>query len=129
MTTVATCLDCLTNILPSSAMVSGRTAHGQAIGRRLQTPRGVLVDDPNYGFYLAGYLNDDLSTSDIGKIQSGIEAECLKDARTLTAAATVTLSGSGDLLTLTAEIFLTDAAGPFRLVVSVSALAFALAVT
>ncbi len=127
MSDLGTCLDCLTDLNPSSAMVSGRTALAQAIARRLQTPRGVLFDDPNYGFDVAGYLNDDLSTSDLGKIQSGITEECKKDARVIDASCVVTLSGSGDLLTLRAEISLVGAAGPFALVVEVSNLGLALA--
>lgn len=129
MSDLGTCLDCLTDLNPSSAMVSGRLALGQAIGRRLQTPRGVLTDDPNYGFYVAGYLNDDLSQADLGRIQSGIAEECKKDARVIDAACVVTLAGSGDLLKLTAEISLSDGAGPFTLVVQVTGLLFALSVT
>jgi phage baseplate assembly protein W len=107
-------------------MVSGRAALGQAIGRRLQTPRGTLVDDRDYGFDLLGSLNDDLSASDLGKLQSAIDDECLKDPRVIAATSTVTVSGSSGALTLTATIVLTDTVGPFKFVVSVSDLGFAL---
>jgi hypothetical protein len=97
-------------------MVSGRRCLGEAIARRLQTPRGGLIDDPNYGFDLSGELNDDVTQEDVARMSSSIEAECLKDERVFGATATVVFANG----TLLVTIKLTDSAGPFLLVLQVT---------
>lgn len=109
-------LDCVTDLAPTMRMVSGRTALAQAIARRLITPRGTLIDDPNYGFDVRQYLNDDLGPRDIGLISAGIVAQCLQDERVFAAQASVVLTAG----VLVVTISLTDAAGPFKLVLGVS---------
>ena len=103
---------------PTGIEVSGRTCLAQAIARRLLTPRGRLLDDPNYGFDVAGYMGDDLSTSDLAQIRAGIENECVKDERVEGATAELTLAANGTLLI---NVTLSDADGPFTLVLAVSA--------
>jgi phage baseplate assembly protein W len=110
-------LSCISDLTSEMRMVSGRILHAEAIARRLQTPRGRLIDDPNYGFDLTGYIDDDVSPADIARIQASSAAECLKDQRTL--AATVTIQFLSGVLIV--SILLTDAAGPFSLVLSISA--------
>lgn len=109
-------MSCVTDIRPG--MVSGRRALGESVARRLQTPRGRLIDDPNYGHDLTGELNDDVTHADIARMSSSIEAECLKDERVLAAAAAVTFSAGVLVVTIT----LTDGAGPFVLVLKVTSL-------
>lgn len=98
-------------------MVTGRTALAQAILRRLITSRGGLIGYPNYGFDLTRYLNDDISPLGLAQIRSGVEAECIKDERCIAASAIVTLSAVGLLIV---NLKLTDAQGPFQLVLAVS---------
>lgn len=98
---------------------TGRLVVVEAIGRRLQTPRGRLMGDPDYGFDLAGYLNDDVTPSVIAWIQSQIEAEALKDERVVMADATVTLATS-DVLTVTLALVLSDG-DSFDLTITVDA--------
>jgi hypothetical protein len=114
MADLGTCMTCVTDIRPS--MATGRRCHGEAIARRYQTPRGGLIDDPNYGFDLTGELNDDVTQADIARISSGAEAEALKDERTLAAAVSITFVGGALLV----SVVLTDSAGPFLLVLSVT---------
>lgn len=114
---LGTSISCITDLDQNFALVSGRTALGQAVARRLITPRGRLLNDPDYGFDLRQYLNDDLGPGDPARIASGIEQEALKDERVLTASAQVTLMAG----VMTVAIALQDAAGPFTLVLAVSA--------
>lgn len=99
------------------AVISGgNRVVGEAIARRLISPRGSNVGDPTYGFDLTQYLNSDLSPTDVTLIQEGISAECVKDERVLDATVTVVLTGGVLIVT----IFLQTAVGPFTLVLSVS---------
>jgi hypothetical protein len=110
-------LSCVTDLTPDCREVTGFRVLGEAIARRLLTPRGRLIYDPNYGYDLSQFLNADLGPGDTAKITANIQAECLKDERVLQAQASVVLQGS--VLSVTATI--ATAAGPFTLVLSVSA--------
>ena len=114
-------ISCVTDISPDGRVVTGNRVVAEAIARRLSTPRGRLIDDPNYGFDLGGYIHDDMSSADLASLQNGAGAECLKDERVIAADVLATLSAIG-LLTVT--VSLTTGLGPFRLVLSVSATSF-----
>lgn len=116
-TDYGTDLDLLTDLTINMRTISGRPALGQALARRLQTPRGRLLKHPNYGFDLAGRINDDLTQAEIAAIASDVEAECLKDERVLACSVSSVFAAS----TLTVVVTVTDAAGPFALVLAVSA--------
>lgn len=103
---------------PADIMVSGRRCLSEALARRLQTPRGRLIGDPEYGLDVVGYLNDDITPLDIAEMQSAIASECAKDERVATASAVVTMNASGGM---TVDLTITDAVGPFSLVLAVSA--------
>lgn len=111
------CWSCVSDITSPGYYVSGNRAVAEAIARRLQTPRGGLIDDPDYGFDLTAYVNADISPADIALIQSNVDAECLKDERVAAAVSTVTLLATG---VLTVVIQLTAGSGPFTLVLAVS---------
>ena len=117
MTDYGTDLSCVSDLDPTGAEISGRVLLGQALSRRLTTPRGRLLEDANYGFDLRQFVDDDLAPVDLAQIRSSIEAECLKDERVLAATATVTLTNN----VLIVSVNLQDAAGPFPLVLSVTA--------
>jgi hypothetical protein len=117
-TDYGTDISCVNDFAPDGRITSGRHILAEAICRRLITPRGRLIDDPNYGFDLTGYTNDDMSPGDIAAMRVGIEAECLKDERVSAAVATASLAAGG---ILAVGITLTDGNGPFSLVLSVSA--------
>src|SRR5882724_5139925 len=91
---------CVSDLDPRGATVTGFRIIGEAIARRLQTPRGGLLDDPNYGYDLVGELNDDMGAGDTGRIAASVTAECLKDQRVTAATVTVTFVTSG-VLTVT----------------------------
>ena len=110
-------LSCVSDIDPAAYEVSGRLLLGQALSRRLMTPRGRLLEDANYGFDLTQYVNSDLAPVDLAQIRAGIETECLKDERILGATANVQLINN----VLIVNVILLDGVGPFPLVLSVTA--------
>jgi len=114
-------ISCVQDIAADGRPAVGSLIVGEACMRRLITPRGRLIDDPNYGFDLSGYIHDDMGPRDIAALQVGASAECLKDERVLAADVKAVLSGQG---ILTVTVSLTTALGPFRLVLSVSSTTF-----
>jgi hypothetical protein len=100
-----------------SYMAKGFQVVAEAVLRRWSTPRGRLIDDPNYGTDVADSINDDLSPRDIAYLGQQLAAEAQKDERVLKAVVTVTLTTAG-LLTIVGGI--QTAAGPFKMVVAVS---------
>jgi phage baseplate assembly protein W len=99
-------------------LVTGTKALGQAIARRLGTPRGGLFYDRTYGYDLRAFLNADLDDVDIFAIAAATEAECERDERVQRATATVSLNTSTQRLRVAVE--LETAVGPFKLVLDVS---------
>ncbi len=103
-----------TNMDPTMATVTGRLQLAQALVRRLQTPNGRLLTDPDYGYDLLGELNDDLAPADVGRIAAQAAAECRKDERVVEC----TASASFTLGVLTIGLVVTDGKGPFKLVLA-----------
>jgi phage baseplate assembly protein W len=121
-TDYGTDLSCGADLDPNMRTISGRPRLGQAIERYFRTPRGRLLKHPNYGNDLAGRINDDLSQADIASIASDVEAGCLTFEQVLKADVSCVFAAS----TLTVVITITDAAGPFALVLAVSAVSVTL---
>lgn len=113
-------LSCISDLDPAMVEVSGRIALAQACVRRLQTPRGGLLEDPNYGYDIIGEIDGDMTSGDLARVGAQVDAELQKDERVLTSTTAATLIAPG-LLVL--NITLQDQAGPFRLVLSASAVA------
>lgn len=110
-------LFCVTDIDPGAIEVDGRVLLAQALARRLITPRGGLIDDPNYGYDVTQFLNDDIQPATITRMQGQIVAEMLKDERVLAASCQVQFVGSQLMITIS----ITDGIGPFPLVLAISA--------
>ncbi len=115
-------LSCITDLDPAMLEIDGRLVLAQALARRLITPRGGLIDDPNYGYDLRLFLNDDQTAAAVAMIGSGIDAEFLKDERVLASTTTVTFTTRGVLTTVSS---ITDNIGPFSLVLGVGGLTVA----
>jgi hypothetical protein len=104
------------------AFATGRANLSGAIMRRLSTTRGQLVDvvtpstTANYGYDLQQQIGDDMTPRALGMISAGIVAELQKDERIIRAQATSTGTGNA-LLT---DITVTDASGPFKLILAVT---------
>ncbi len=118
-TDFGTDISCVTDLAADGHTVSGQRLVGEAVVRRWSTPRGGLLDDPDYGFSIIDYLNDDMSPADLAALQAGAEAEALKDTRVQSASVVATLAKGTGTLQIVAE--LVTALGPFTLTVAVSA--------
>lgn len=113
---LGTDISCTDDIDPTFRLVSGQRCLAEALYRRLITPRGTLLGDPEYGFDLRGLLNDDeLSPFQVG---AGVEAELRKDPRVREVLVEVVADAVAKSLHLT--ITVTDESGPFLLVLEVT---------
>lgn len=115
-------LSLATDLSADCRVVSGRMALAEALIRRWSTPRGRLIDDPNYGTSLADSLNDDMRVGDIVRLQAAAEAEARKDERVADISSTALFVGNA--LTLTFSI--TDGEGPFTLTIAVTSVSVSL---
>jgi phage baseplate assembly protein W len=75
------------DIHPTLKQVSGTLCLVQALARRLETPRGGLFYDPDYGTDLRKFVNQSGVTR--AQVVSAIQTECLKDQRVASVTATV----------------------------------------
>lgn len=105
------------DIDPYGSIVTGPRIVAEACARRLSTPQGRVIDDPNYGFDLTQFINDDVTNASLAQLRAGAVEECLKDERVLTARCDAVFAKS----ILTVTIAIVDGDGPFSLVLSVSA--------
>ena len=111
-------LSCTLDLDPRCVVVTGRRLLAEAIVRRWITPRGGLIDDPNYGTDVTAYLNDDVTPRDIAALQTAMSQEAEKDERVNSCDISIAIPPHGTgVYTITAQIHDND--GPFTLVVSV----------
>lgn len=106
-----------------SYMATGNQVVAESILRRWTTSPGELIDDPNYGYNVMDLVSADLGVKDIAYAQQQLAQEAQKDERVLSATVKVVLTAAG-FLTITATIV--TAAGPFQLVVAVTAVSVSL---
>ncbi len=114
-------LGCVSDVDFSGRIVTGKRLVAEAVARRLMTPHGGLIGDPNYGYDLAQFLNDDMGPADFAAMVSGITEECLKDERVLSAEVTYeTTKLDSSKLLLEVSITLEISDETFDLVLNVS---------
>lgn len=114
-----------TDLTDAHDVVEGgsRLAIAQAITRRLSTPRGSLLDAPNYGLDVRGYLNRGVTDREINGLAERIRAELAEDDRIRSVSAVVTPSDGGRRLAVALRVVPADVDGPFRLVLVVTSAA------
>lgn len=100
-------------------LVTGRANLAEAVAKRLMTPRGKLHYAPDYGFDLRRFVNANSTPDVLSSVRSNVVGEVTKDERVLSATATVTFIAASE--TLRVEILLTDADGPFKMIVAADA--------
>lgn len=105
---------------PAFSRVTGATCLGQALSRRLETPRGGLWYDPDYGEDVRDRLNDAVGMTTRHALESAVEAECEKDKRVRRASATATFDQAS--YTLSLAISVETAAGPFTFLMKADSL-------
>ena len=104
-------------------MVSGFRVVAEAVFRRWTTPRGRLINYPNYGYDLGQHVNADMSPRDIAAMVANLEAEAKKDER-VAGCTVVAVLGTDGTLTVTGSI--DTGQGPFTMVVAASAVTITL---
>jgi phage baseplate assembly protein W len=114
LTDFGTDISTATGLDPLFVPISGTAV---ALARRLQTARGGLHYDPDYGLDLRAWLNESFDAAGVARLQSAIAAEAAKDERIAAATAAVTLDPRR--MVMTVRIAAVTALGPFRLVLSV----------
>jgi len=85
-------LSCVTDITETLEEVDPFSVQGlgEALLRRLITPRGSLPDDADYGIDIRGYCNRALTRQDLLALEGEIRAELAKDDRVAQVQPTVT---------------------------------------
>lgn len=125
MTTVdyGTTVSCTSDLDVSGNLISGIRVLSEALTRRLLTPRGRLLDDPDYGYDVTGLINADMTSQEINQISGQIDTEIMKDERVTNSSTTAVLNSlPGNVVSLTTTTTVTTGSGPFRLVLNVSAI-------
>jgi len=110
---------CFPDMSPTRKVVSGERCLAEHLASRLETPRGGLFYDPDYGTDLRAYVN----RSGVTKYQltQDIQTECQKDERVDSVTVDVTITNT----TITAFISVqpeNPEIKPFDLTVAVSSL-------
>lgn len=117
-------LDCAEDLTAEMREVSGPIALAQNVYRRLSTPRGMVIDAPDYGRDLRAYLHKGLTPTEQTGIPGEVRAEILKEERIENAEVQVT-AFVDEAMTL--AIRCESAEGPFSLTLDVTAAAVVLA--
>lgn len=99
MTDYGSDLSCATDLTPMMVELEGDDPQivGESNIRRLDTPRGGLVDDPDYGYDLCGELRKPMTAQELRAIPGRIVSELSKDDRNERIEADVTLVGTEEL--------------------------------
>lgn len=95
-------LACVTDITADCAEVDpmSRAAVVQAVLRRLTTPRGKLIDDPDYGFDVRQFANRAATNVELRSIGDQCRGEAVKDDRVFDATITATYDDAARKLTV-----------------------------
>jgi phage baseplate assembly protein W len=105
------------------SLTSGRDLLVQDMLARLDTPRGALFYDDNYGYDLSQHVGEALGPADLYRIEVSVVAELLKDPRVegcVAKASLAPISSSSATQWLRVTITIDDGDGPFDLVVDAS---------
>jgi len=123
-TDLGTDIGCYPDLDASFATVTAFILLGQDLARRLETARGGLFYDSQYGLDLREMVNDTATLANARKRQTQIKGEVEKDERVQRATVTVTylLNSSSATVKLVVE----TAAGPFTYILNVTALTVSL---
>ena len=109
----------LPDLDPYFRVVTGRTAVGQALLRRLVTPRGSLLGEPSYGLDVRGWTNETLDARALRRLESAAATELRRDERVDDVALTATFAG--DVLRLDGRVRLVGSTVPLRLTLAINA--------
>lgn len=109
-------ISCVDDIDPMFGLVSGETTLAQAILRRLSTPRGGLLDDPDFGYDVRALLCDEVTSTSLIAAKAAIANEVEKDERVRMCSADLAFDHRTSKLRI--RLAVTTSRGPFRLTLS-----------
>jgi phage baseplate assembly protein W len=122
MADYGTDLACITGLSPECRSVSGLRLLSEAIVRRLTTPRGRVIDAPDYGTDLHDYLGAEFTPRTSAQIVAAIKGELDKDERIAQSEPVIqTLDSLARSMTIAIAVTTVEGV-TFRLVMSVSQL-------
>jgi hypothetical protein len=101
-------IDCVTDIDPQLSLAYGIRNLGNALLRRLITPRGSLLYDPDYGLDLRAYLNAGLSDGEVTGLAGAVALELEKDERVASAEASMTFIRQAGALRIRCKVDTVD---------------------
>lgn len=87
-------------------VVEGERCFAEGLARRLTTPAGRMLGDPDYGHDLRQYINAAINNT--SHVSLAGENECLKDERTEGVTAEVTLESSVQELSADIKVKVSD---------------------
>jgi phage baseplate assembly protein W len=108
----------------SFAVADGIRNLGNALTRRLTTPRGGLLSDPGYGVDVRRFLSAGVTAAQLAQVKSEVAAEVSKDDRVQNPDVTVTVNAQTASLTISVISELAPGA-PFEFVFRVDKLTVA----
>lgn len=103
--------------------IAGQRVIAEAVLRRLETDRGTLVYDLDYGIGIRSWLNESVTSARLRELEALVASECIADERIASADVTTTWVAASSSLRL--HIIVSPADGvtpPFQLVVAVTSL-------
>jgi phage baseplate assembly protein W len=113
-------ISCVRDLDPG-VEVEGVTALAQALARRLDTPRGGLVDDPDFGFDLRSQLNKGSTQAEMNSLAARIRNELTKDDRVSMVSVTVApLDTRGSSVRVTVRVRPKNSSEPFSMTLAVT---------
>ncbi len=110
-------MSCTDDLTEAMREVTGVLGVAQAIFRRVTTPRGALLDDPDYGLDVRRFLHQAMTPEERATIPGRLRNEIRKDPRIERAGVTVVTLTTDEL---ELDIRCETAEGPFELVASVT---------
>lgn len=107
-------VSCTDDLDALGRVVTGEDALLESLYRRLTTPRGQLITDPDFGLDVRSLLHKGLTAAGLGEIEGRLINELSKDERV--SGVDVALEISADAQTVTGSLVVGYGPGPFRLV-------------
>lgn len=121
MTDFGTDLSCDGNdITGNDAMVSGNLIVAQSLVRRIVTPRGGVIDDPDYGYDVTAQIDSIGDQRSLARTLAMMDAEFRKDERVAYAQTIGTLTGPLSGQTLRTTTTIQTAQGTFTMTLAIS---------
>lgn len=105
---------CTDKLLPG-VLARGVQVVAEAIYRRLTTPRGMLLEDPDYGRDVREYLSMEMTPTNLARVPGEIRNEVMKDDRIESCELTSTITGTGASVALEVTLDCVCGSGPFDL--------------